>query len=116
MSVIPRDLSSRTSLKRSAVSAAESELVGSSITMTFAPVPTAPAICTSCSWPVESVPMMASGSMVEPMLASTEFAAVDDAGAPRQVAEAEVLGDGEVGAERELLVHHGDAELASLER
>ncbi len=67
---MPRAWSLRTSAKSSRVSPAESELVGSSITMMRAPVPTAAAICTSCSRPVESVPMMVSGSMSAWMLAN----------------------------------------------
>ena len=46
--------------------------------------------------------------------AGVEGAAVDPAEAvAREVAEAEVFGDGEVGAEGEFLVHHRDAEGAS---
>jgi hypothetical protein len=48
--------------------------------------------------------------------ARAEFAALDEARAARQVAEAEILGDAQVGAEREFLMHHGDAEFAGHQR
>ena len=57
-----------------ATSSLAREDVGSSITITRAPVPIAAAIWTSCSWPVERVPMRASGSTSAWMEA---FSAVD---------------------------------------
>ena len=63
MMVMPRCLSLSSKSKRCSLSRTDSELVGSSMTMICAPVPTAPAICTICSCAVDSSPMGTSTSM-----------------------------------------------------
>ena len=68
MRVIPWAFRCRTREKRAAVSPAERELVGSSMMMILAPVPTAAAICTCCSCPVVSELTRASTSIAAPMV------------------------------------------------
>jgi hypothetical protein len=83
--------------------------------MIRAPPPTAAAICTIWRWPMASLPNSRVTSSSVPVSASIVSArpahrlAIDDPAARRQSDSVEVLGDAEVVAERELLVHHPDA-------
>ena len=95
----------------------DSELVGSSNTMTRAPVPTAAAIWTICSCPVVSSPTGRSTSKSAP-ISDSIVRALDRisrrASRPprKEIAEAEILGDGEIGAEGQFLMDHGQPETA----
>ena len=112
MHVTPRALRRSISSYSRSASAWLRLLVGSSKTMMRAPPPTAAAICTICCWAMDSSPSRP--AHVErrrrSRRASRSRAAPSgcDRGtrASRQRAEAEVLGDGQVVAEGELLMHH----------
>ena len=112
--VTPWSRRSRIRSSRCWESASFSAAVGSSRISSFTSLANALAISTSCCLPTPMSLIRVSGSSFRPTRASSSSASrrrlpVDDAAAGRLVAEEDVLGDRQLGDQRELLVDDHDA-------
>ena len=115
----PCAFSSRMTRKRLSTSWSLSEAVGSSMIRMRASAPRARAISTSCCSGIVSRRTSVSGSIAAPIRSSSRRARSRRSpqrtrrqAPPRLQAERDVLGDGQVGEERRLLVDRGDPERA----
>ena len=117
-------VSRRMTSNSSATSFGVSEEVGSSMTTTRASCASARAISTICCWLTgRRADLRAAGSTLKPMRSNSaaasaaDLAPVDRADAVGRIAfEKDVLGDGELGDQRDLLEHHLDALPGALSR
>ena len=99
-------------VNRRSASCCDRLLVGSSNTISRAPCPMADAICSICCWPMVSDADRARDIQrdvywrEQPFRSFSHLTSGYEAAGGRQIAEAQVLGNGQVLAERQFLVDH----------